>query len=37
MIFQDRQDAGKKLVLKLNRFKNKDAVIMALPRGGVPL
>jgi putative phosphoribosyl transferase len=36
MLFKDRTDAGKQLAKKLSKFKNiKDALILALPRGGV--
>jgi len=37
-IFKNREEAGKKLAKLLEKFKNdKDAVIYALPRGGVPI
>lgn len=36
-MFIDRYDAAKQLVKKLDKFKNKNAVIIAIPRGGVPL
>lgn len=36
MIFEDRQDGGKKLAKSLKRFKsNNDVIILGLPRGGV--
>lgn len=35
MIFKNRQEAGQKLAEKLKNFKNKKAIILALPRGGV--
>ena len=36
MIFKNRQEAGQKLALALKKFKDKkDALILALPRGGV--
>jgi len=36
MVFKNRQEAGQKLALALKKFKNeKDALILALPRGGV--
>lgn len=35
MFFKDRYDAGRKLANELIKFKNKNAVIVALPRGGV--
>lgn len=37
MIFQDRKHAGKLLGEALSHYKNEDAVIFALPRGGVPV
>lgn len=33
-IFKDRTEAGKKLAEILNDFKNSNAVVLALPRGG---
>ncbi len=36
-MFADRQDAGRQLAEKLTRFKSKDPVVLALPRGGVPI
>jgi putative phosphoribosyl transferase len=35
MIFDSRQQAGILLAKKLKKFKNSDAVVYALPRGGV--
>lgn len=37
MIFKDRIEAGDLLAAKLERFKNEDAIVLAIPRGGVPL
>lgn len=37
MLFKDRQDAGRKLAEKLLPFKEEDPIVLALPRGGVPL
>ena len=34
-LFKDRQDAGGQLVRLLQDFKGRDAVVLALPRGGV--
>ncbi len=37
-IFKDRTDAGKKLILKLEKYKDhKDVIVLGLPRGGVPV
>jgi putative phosphoribosyl transferase len=35
MIFENRQHAGILLAKKLKQYKNRDAVVYALPRGGV--
>lgn len=37
MIFKDRTEAGKLLANKLLRFKNKAPIVLAIPRGGVPV
>ncbi|HEX4946529.1 MAG TPA: phosphoribosyltransferase [Blastocatellia bacterium] len=38
MRFQDRSEAGKHLALKLSKYANdSSAVVLALPRGGVPV
>jgi predicted phosphoribosyltransferase len=37
MIFKDRIEAGQKLADKLAQYKGKEAIIYALPRGGVVL
>jgi putative phosphoribosyl transferase len=37
MSFKDRADAGRKLALALGDYKNQQPVILALPRGGVPV
>jgi len=38
MIFNDRTEAGTLLATKLTKFRNnKDAVIVAIPRGGLPI
>ena len=34
-MFFDRYDAGKRLASQLNHYKNTDAVVYGLPRGGV--
>jgi putative phosphoribosyl transferase len=37
-MFENRQDAGKKLALALEKYKNqKDLIVIGLPRGGVVL
>lgn len=35
--FRDRVDAGRRLASLLGKYKNQNAVIYALPRGGVPV
>lgn len=35
MRFRDRKDAGIKLAGKLEKFRDQDALVLALPRGGV--
>lgn len=35
IIFKDRTEAGKKLAEVLKEFENSEAVVLALPRGGV--
>jgi putative phosphoribosyl transferase len=38
MRFRNRSDAGRQLAAKLNAFANRhDVVVLALPRGGVPV
>ena len=38
MRFRDRTDAGQQLAKRLSRFANRsDVVVLALPRGGVPV
>ncbi len=37
MFFQDRRDAGRQLAGALADLKGQDCVILALPRGGVPV
>ncbi len=36
-MFADRADAGRQLAERLKRFKSKNPVVLALPRGGVPI
>lgn len=37
MYFNDRLDAAEQLVPHLMSYKNKDCIILAIPRGGVPM
>src|SRR5690606_20930587 len=37
MLFRDRADAGRQLARALERYRGRDAVVLALPRGGVPV
>jgi len=37
MIFNDRQDAARKLAVKLQQYKGKNPLILAIPRGAVPM
>lgn len=37
MTFSDRSDAGRRLAKALSKYKDTNAVILALPRGGVPV
>src|SRR5512147_3328096 len=37
MAFANRQDAGHRLAAALERFRDKSPVVLALPRGGVPI
>lgn len=37
MIFEDRQEAGKRLARELDRYKTENPIVFALPRGGVPI
>lgn len=36
-MFADRIDAGQRLAQRLGRFRGTDGVVLALPRGGVPV
>lgn len=36
-MFKDRTDAGKRLAARLQRLKHEPLVVVALPRGGVPV
>src|SRR5690349_11596385 len=37
MLFVDRRDAGRQLARRLLHLRGSDAVVLALPRGGVPV
>jgi len=36
-MFNDRSDAGLKLARKLEKYRNSGALVLAIPRGGVPV
>ncbi|KQW22010.1 phosphoribosyltransferase [Afipia sp. Root123D2] len=37
MTYQDRSDAGQRLAKALSEYKGRNVVVLALPRGGVPV
>jgi Predicted phosphoribosyltransferases len=37
MIFRDRSDAGKRLAERLRVFRDQNPLVLAIPRGGVPV
>lgn len=37
MLFEDRRDAGRKLAEKLGTYRAMKGIVLALPRGGVPV
>ncbi|MSV47530.1 MAG: phosphoribosyltransferase, partial [Actinobacteria bacterium] len=37
MFFRDRYDAGRQLAAELQKREFEDAVVLGLPRGGVPV
>ncbi len=36
-LFENRYDAGNKLAIKLEEYKNQQVVVLAIPNGGVPV
>jgi len=36
-MFKDRYDAAMELALRLEKFKGEDGIVLAVPRGGVPI
>lgn len=37
MLFEDRHDAGRRLAAALSEFRHRECIVLALPRGGVPI
>lgn len=37
MMFQDRRDAGRQLAERLTRYQDQNPLVLAIPRGGVPV
>jgi predicted phosphoribosyltransferase len=37
VFFTDRNDAGRRLADQLERFRDADPIVLALPRGGIPV
>lgn len=37
MVFKDRYDAAMKMIPLLSKFSNEEGVVLAVPRGGVPI
>src|SRR5512146_1920081 len=37
MKFKNRSDAGKRLVKELEVFRGRDVIVLAIPRGGIPV
>ncbi len=35
--FEDREDAGRQLAERLLRYRDENPIVLALPRGGVPV
>lgn len=36
-IFRDRQDAGRRLAVLLEKYRDRNPIVLGLPRGGVPV
>lgn len=36
-VFENREEAGRLLALKLSKYKSDDLLVLAVPRGGVPI
>lgn len=36
-MFQDRRDAGRQLAARLTHYRNENPLVLAIPRGGVPI
>lgn len=37
MLFEDREDAGRRLARALDRYRNQNALVLAIPRGALPI
>lgn len=37
VLFEDREEGGRRIAARLESFRNSDTVIVAIPRGGVPV
>jgi putative phosphoribosyl transferase len=37
MLFRDRYDAALKLIPHLEKYRNEQGIVLAVPRGGVPV
>ncbi len=37
LMFEDRKDAGKRLAESLEKYRDHEATVLAIPRGGVPV
>lgn len=36
-MYKDRTEAAKRLAAELNKYKKEDCIILALPKGGLPI